>query len=171
MRMRRCNYRGCRELVDYQSRYCDKHQVVIDREHKERVTAPVVKESLRYQHVYKEAQKKYSREHRDVDSIAFYQSKRWKRLSHQVVVEDAYVSGASGVVLDDGNFIVDHIVKRSLLPESKWYDRDNLWVLSRAEHAIKTNVELKMIRDGNNDKVLRMNEYDWRRIINNLRKK
>ncbi|MFP7481509.1 hypothetical protein [Weissella paramesenteroides] len=69
----------------------------------------------------------------------------------------------------DSDTAVDHVVKRSLLDKSEWYDRDNLWLLSRGEHRIKTNVELKAIAQGRSDELREMGRDDWKRIIEKLR--
>ena len=171
MRMRRCSYRGCRELVPYENHYCERHQTQRETERLERFEAYEKSQegSLRARHKNLEEQKKYTRESRDVDSGVFYASNRWRKLAKSVRVEKGYVSDVSGNILRDSDTQVDHVVKRSLLDKSEWYDRDNLWLLSRGEHRVKTNVELKMIAQGRSDELLRMGKDDWKSIIKKLR--
>lgn len=170
--MRRCSHRGCRELVPYENHYCEKHMVQRKAERIERFETYEKSQrgSLRARHKELEAQKKYDRESRDVDSTAFYLSNRWRKLAKSIRVEKGYVSDVSGKILRDSDTQIDHIVKRTLLDESAWYDRDNLWLLSRGEHRVKSNVEMKMISQGRSDELRQMTKEDWARIIKKLRK-
>lgn len=172
MRMRRCNYRGCRELISYDDKYCGKHKVAVDEQRVRRMAEydRTQQGSLAYEHKMKEAYKDYNTNVRDEDSSVFYASRRWRKLANSVRVSKGYVSDVSGKILRDSDTQVDHVVKRSLLPKSEWYDRDNLWLLSRAEHSIKTNVEKKMLRENRVDELKAMNEEDWQRILKNIMK-
>ncbi|MFP7153540.1 hypothetical protein [Weissella paramesenteroides] len=169
--MRRCSYRGCRELVPYENHYCEKHQTQRENERVKRFEAYEKSQegSLRARHKELEAQRRYTAESRDVDSAVFYASNRWRKLAKSIRVEKGYVSDVSGKILRDSDTAVDHVVKRSLLDKSEWYDRDNLWLLSRGEHRIKTNVELKAIAQGRSDELREMGRDDWKRIIEKLR--
>lgn len=172
MRMRRCNYRGCRDLIDYSDKYCEKHKVVVDKQRVERMAEfdKSQKSSLAYEHRVKQAYKDYNTNVRDEDSSVFYASRRWRKLANSVRVSKGYVSDVSGKILRDSDTQVDHIIKRSLLPKSEWYDRDNLWLLSRAEHAVKTNMEKKMLRENRVDELKAMSMEDWQRILKNIMK-
>lgn len=70
------------------------------------------------------------------------------------------VSGASGQMLNDHDYIVDHIVKRDLCDDK--FDMNNLWLLSRAEHNVKTKLEQQL----SDDQIKNMTKTDWRRLIN-----
>lgn len=172
MRMRRCNYRGCRELIDYSDKYCEKHKAAVDEQRVKRLREydRTQQGSLAYNHKMKEVYKDYNANVRDEDSTMFYASRRWRKLANSVRVSKGYVSDVSRKILSDTDTQVDHVVKRSLLPKSEWYDRDNLWLLSRAEHSIKTNVEKKMLRENRVDELKAMNEEDWQRILKNIMK-
>ena len=172
MRMRRCNYRGCRELISYDDKYCEKHKVAVDEQRVKRMAEfdRTQQGSLAYEHRVRQAYKDYNDNVRDEDSAMFYQNKRWRKLANSVRVSKGYVSDVSGKILRDSDTQVDHIVKRSLLPRERWYDRDNLWLLSRAEHSIKTNIEKKMLRENRVDELKAMNKEDWERILKNITK-
>ena len=150
MRVHRCNFIGCRELVPEGDKFCPLHQVANDKQ-RQRYLQEIddnLKGTLREAHLKRQAQAKYDAEVRDQDATAFYHSKRWVKLSKYVKVKQGYISEVSGQVLNDNDCQVDHIVMRSLLPKEQWYDQDNLWLISRREHQLKTAIEAKMIRDG-----------------------
>ena len=170
--MRRCNYRGCRELINYNDKYCEKHKALTDELRVKRMAEHDRSQqgSLAYAHNMKQAYKDYNANVRDEDSAMFYASRRWRKLANSVRVSKGYVSDVSGKILRDSDTQVDHVVKRSLLPKSEWYDRDNLWLLSRAEHSIKSNIEKKMLRENRVDELKAMNEEDWQRILKNIMK-
>lgn len=170
--MRRCNYRGCRELINYNDKYCEKHKALTDELRVKRMAEHDRSQqgSLAYAHKMKQAYKDYNANVRDEDSAMFYASRRWRKLANSVRVSKGYVSDVSGKILRDSDTQVDHIIKRSLLPKSEWYDRDNLWLLSRAEHSIKSNMEKKMIRENRVDELKAMKKEDWQRILKNIMK-
>lgn len=170
--MRRCNYRGCRELINYNDKYCEKHKALTDELRVKRMAEHDRSQqgSLAYAHKMKQAYKDYNANVRDEDSAMFYASRRWRKLANSVRVSKGYVSDVSGKILRDSDTQVDHVVKRSLLPKSEWYDRDNLWLLSRAEHSIKSNMEKKMIRENRVDELKAMKKEDWQRILKNIMK-
>lgn len=170
--MRRCNYRGCRELINYNDKYCEKHKALTDELRVKRMAEHDRSQqgSLAYAHNMKQAYKDYNANVRDEDSAMFYASRRWRKLANSVRVSKGYVSDVSGKILRDSDTQVDHIIKRSLLPKSEWYDRDNLWLLSRAEHSIKSNMEKKMIRENRVDELKAMKKEDWQRILKNIMK-
>ena len=167
MRVHRCNWIGCRELIPYDQKFCPLHEVSNQRqyEHYQQELSNSLKGTRRERHLNQQAQAKYDAEVRDQDATAFYHSKRWVRLSKYVKVKQGYTSEVSGQVLEDSNTQVDHVVKRSLLPKERWYDQDNLWLISRHEHSIKTNIENKMVRDGKADVLKHLGKEWWTKVI------
>ena len=167
MRVHRCNWIGCMELVPQGSKFCPLHQDANDKQ-RQRYQAELSKSlagTRRERHLKRQAQAKYDAEVRDTDAIAFYHSKRWVKLSRYVKVKASYTSAISGQVLNDNDCQVDHIVMRSLLPKEQWYDQDNLWLISRHEHSIKTAIEAKMIRDGKSNVLKHLNKSWWNKVI------
>ncbi|MBU7556838.1 HNH endonuclease [Weissella paramesenteroides] len=125
-----------------------------------------LKGTLREAHLKRQAQQKYDEEVRDADATSFYHSKRWVRLSKYVKVKQGYISEVSGRLLSDNDCQVDHIIKRSLLSKEQWYDQDNLWLLSRQEHYIKSNIERHMIKTGKQDVLRHLSKKWWSKVIN-----
>lgn len=167
MRVHRCNWIGCRELVPYDQKFCELHEVSNQRqyEHYQQELSQSLKGTRRERHLNQVAQAKYDAEVRDTDAIAFYHNKRWVRLSKYVKVMAGYTSEVSGRLLNDNNCQIDHVVKRSLLPKEQWYDQDNLWLISRHEHSIKTAIESKMVRDGKADVLKHLDKEWWKKVI------
>lgn len=162
MRMHRCNFLACRELVPTEEKFCKVHteqnQALRDKylsDYKEGI-----KGSLKERHDNAIANKKYNEESRSTESREFYSSTRWVKTANHVRVRDSYTSAVSGKILNDCDIQVDHIIKRDILPKEDWYDTSNLWLLSRREHQLKTSIELKMVREGKTD-VLRHLGKDW----------
>lgn len=162
MRMHRCNFLGCRELVPTGKKFCKVHteQNQADRDRYMNDYKEGIKGSLKERHDNSVAQRKYNEETRSTESREFYSGTRWVKTANHVRIRDSYTSAVSGKILDDGDIQVDHIVKRDLLDKADWYDTSNLWLLSRREHQLKTSIELKMIRQGKTD-VLRHLGKDW----------
>jgi len=167
MRMRRCNWLNCQELIPYEDKYCAIHQVANDKRQQHMLNGidNNLKGTMREAHLKRQAQQKYDEEVRDTDGIGFYHSKRWVKLSHYIKVKQGYTSEVSGKLLSDNDCQVDHVVKRSLLPEDRWYDQDNLWLISRHEHSIKTAIESKMIRDGKSNVLKHLDKAWWTKVI------
>lgn len=124
-----------------------------------------IKGSLKERHDKREAQERYNINSRDEVATAFYSTTRWKKVANHVRVRDNYLSAISKQILGDGDTQVDHIVKRELLPKEDWYDTENLWLLSRREHQLKTSMESKMIRDGKGDMLRNLDREWWRRVL------
>ena len=167
MRVHRCNWVGCRVLCQQGDKFCPLHQVANDKQ-RQRYLQEIddnLKGTLREAHLKRQAQAKYDAEVRDQDATAFYHSKRWVKLSKYVKVKQGYTSEVSGQLLSDNDCQVDHVVKRSLLSQDQWYDQDNLWLLSRAEHSIKTAIESKMIRDGKSNVLKHLDKAWWIKVI------
>ena len=167
MRVHRCNWIGCRELVPQGDKFCPLHAEANQRqyEHYAQELSQNLKGTRKARHDNQIAQAKYDAEVRDQDATAFYHSKRWVKLSRYVKVKQGYISEVSGQVLNDNDCQVDHVVKRSLLPKEQWYDQDNLWLLSRHEHSIKTAIETKMIRDGKSNVLTHLDKQWWKKVI------
>ena len=167
MRVHRCNWIGCRELVPYDQKFCELHEVSNQRqyEHYQQELSQSLKGTRRERHMNQQAQAKYDMETRDQDATAFYHSRRWVKLSRYVKVKQGYISEVSGQVLSDNNTQLDHVTKRSLLPKEQWYDTSNLWLLSKREHSIKTAIEAKMVRDGKADVLKHLDKEWWKKVI------
>lgn len=167
MRVHRCNWVGCRELVPYDQKFCELHEVSNQRqyEHYQQELSQSLKGTRRERHMNQQAQAKYDMETRDQDATAFYHSKRWVKLSKYVKVKQGYISEVSGQVLSDNDTQLDHVIKRSLLPKEQWYDTSNLWLLSKREHSIKTAIEAKMIRDGKSNVLKHLDKQWWTKVI------
>ena len=167
MRVHRCNFIGCRLLVPEGSKFCPLHQMANDkqREHYQQELSQSLKGTRRERHMNQQAQAKYDMETRDQDAVSFYHSKRWVRLSKYVKVKQGYTSEITGRLLSDGDCQIDHVVKRSLLPKEQWYDQDNLWLISRHEHSIKTAIEAKMVRDGKSNVLKHLDKIWWKKVI------
>ena len=162
MRMHRCNFLGCRQLVPTGEKFCKKHteQNQNDRDRYMNDYKEGIKGSLKERHDNSIANKKYNEETRSKESREFYSGTRWSHTANHIRIRDSYTSAVSGKILNDGDIQVDHIIKRDLLAKKDWYDTSNLWLLSRREHQLKTAIELKMLRDGKAD-VLRHLGKDW----------
>lgn len=162
MRMHRCNYLGCRVLVSMNDKFCDQHAEENKRDRDMALSKykEGIKGSLKEQHDNRQAQKKYNEETRDSTATEFYHSVRWTKIANHVRVRDSYMSGVSGKILNNGDIQVDHVIKRELLDKERWYDTENLWLLSRREHQLKTSIELKLLRE-NRQNVLRNLDKDW----------
>lgn len=167
MRAHRCNWIGCRELVPQGDKFCPIHQVANDkqREHYAQELSNSLKGTRKERHDNQVAQQKYDSQVRDQDATAFYHSKRWVKLSRYVKVKQGYTSELSGHVLSDNDCQIDHIIKRSLLPKEEQYNQENLWLISRHEHSIKTAIEAKMLRDGKTEVLRHLNKSWWTKVI------
>lgn len=144
-----CNWRGCNEIIPQTHKYCDYHY----RLHLQ---------SPRYQNRIKklQADRRYNHTRRDQEANRFYHSKRWTRTRDTVKNRDLMVSGASGQMLNDHDYIVDHVIKRDLCSDK--FDMNNLWLLSRAEHNVKTKLEQQL----SDNQLKTMTKTQWRRLIN-----
>ena len=167
MRVHRCNFVGCRVLCQQGDKFCPLHQVANDkqREHYQQELSNSLKGTRRERHLNQQAQAKYDAEVRDQDATAFYHSKRWVKLSRYVKLKASYTSAISGQVLNDNDCQIDHVIKRSLLPVEEQYNQDNLWLISRKEHQLKTAIEAKMIRDGKSNVLKHLDKSWWKKVI------
>lgn len=141
-----CNYLGCHEIVSNNHKYCDYHY----RLHQQKWKQSQSRQDKR------RADRQYNHDRRDQEANAFYHSKRWTDIRDFVKNRDMMTSGLSGKVLNDHDYIVDHIVPRRLCSDQ--LDPSNLWILSRSEHNRKTKYEEKLP-----DEVLKsLTAEDWR---------
>lgn len=167
MRVHRCNWIGCMELVPQGDKFCELHEVSNQRqrEHYQQELSQNLKGTRRERHLNQVSQAKYDAEVRDQDAVSFYHSRRWVKLSRYVKVKASYTSAISGQVLNDSDTQIDHVAPRRLLPKEQWYDQDNLWLISRREHQLKTAIEAKMIRDGKTEVLRHLNKSWWTKVI------
>lgn len=149
-----CNWRGCQQIIPKDKRFCDEHQALHDKQWSPRYT----KQSKRM------ADKVYNHFRRDQEANAFYHSKAWTEVRDYVKQRDKMISGLSHRMLNDHDYIVDHIVPRRLVDDP--LDAHNLWLLSRREHNRKTKYEEVFP-----DSVLkRLTADDWRQKLSINRK-
>lgn len=152
MLLHKCNYRGCTQIVPKEHKFCDYHYRIWRHQHHAFNRAKKLK-----------ADREYNMYSRDREANRFYHSREWTRTRNAVKNRDLMQSGASGQMLSDHDYIVDHIVKRDLCNDK--YDMNNLWLLSRAEHNIKTRLERQL----SDSQLKSMTKSDWRRLINDKR--
>lgn len=144
-----CNYRGCNQIIPKNHKYCDYHY-------------RIVKSQPHYFNRQRKlkADRVYNHERRDQEANRFYHSKSWTITRDAVKQRDMMISGVSGMMLSDHDYIVDHVIKRDLCKDK--LDMNNLWLLSREEHNIKTRLEQQM----SDNQLRQMTKTDWRRLIN-----
>lgn len=142
-----CLERGCKRIVPVKQRYCTEHaklhqpfNTVTKQEHKD---------------YYKD----YNHNKRDQKANDFYHSKQWQAVRSYVVNRDMYSSAISGNVITEGDLIVDHIIRRDLVTDP--LATNNLWCLSRSEHAIKTQLEESIMKQPNGATKLKHISANW----------
>lgn len=148
MRVHVCNQRMCREVIPIGKRYCEEHVKLHQPFQK------VTKQERR--HYYKE----YNQHTRDQQANEFYHSKQWTTVRNYVVNRDMYSSAITGKVIPNGDLIVDHKVRRDVY-EGDPLDADNLWCLSRSEHAVKTQLEESIMKQPNGTNKLKHISREW----------
>lgn len=136
-----CTYRLCHVLIPINDRYCTKHDYLEN-------------DRAKYRNKY------YNKYYRNQEANAFYQSKQWKQLRKHIVITHNYTSQVSGRILPDKDIIVDHIIPRRV-DKTKELLSDNLWLLSRKEHNIKTHIEDKILAKPNGDNIITHLDKDW----------
>lgn len=146
-RVHECNERGCRRIVPLKQRYCEEHSKL------HQPFQNVTKRERR--HYYRE----YNANNRDQQANNFYHSKQWTAVRNYVTHRDMYTSAVSGRVLSDHDVIVDHVVRRDLVGDP--LDVNNLWLLSRSEHAIKTQLEESIMKQPHGRSKLRRISREW----------
>lgn len=151
MLVHECNALGCHAVVLQGYKYCDKHY----REHVAKWSAS---RDQRHKRIYN---KRYNQYERDQDRNHFYHSAEWTNVRDYVKLRDFMTSAVSGKVLTDHDYIVDHVIPLRLCDQSQRLDADNLWLLSRSEHNIKTKLERTM----NNEQLKQMNKESWHKLL------
>lgn len=152
MRVHTCQEPLCRKVIPIEDKYCDRHQKL----------HPMYSNVSKTEH--KQLYKEYNKYQRDQVADAFYHSTQWTKVRNYVVSRDMYSSGVTGKVLDDKDAIVDHVHPRRLVDNP--LDTENLWILSRTEHNIKTRLEESIQEKPNGDNILRhMSKETWKRYI------
>lgn len=124
-----CCWRNCNKIIPKNQKYCDYHKSLHDKQWSQHYS----KEDKRT------ADRVYNYTRRDQEANAFYHNKEWTKVRDYVKRRDLMRSGLSGRVLNNHDYIVDHIKPRRLCNNP--FDVDNLWLLSRAEHNRKTKYE------------------------------
>ena len=147
VRVHICNQRGCRRVVPLHQRYCEEH----------------AKLHQPYQGVTEQERRRYYKSYnandRDHQANDFYHSTQWTAVRNYVVTKNMYTSAVTGRVISDGDLIVDHIIRRDLCNDP--LDTDNLWCLSRSEHAIKTQLEESIMKQPNGATKLKHISKEW----------
>lgn len=167
MRTHECWKRGCHVLCRPGHDYCPKHEA----EHQQERFAALkrFKQSKAYQQYNKNRYRKYNAEQRDPEANAFYQSNRWSKTREFIKARDMMIDGATGRVLADHDYIVDHIVPRRLCKDP--FDPANLWLLSRKEHYRKTQIKERIANQSNGDNKLRhIDKKIWIKWLNEKQK-
>ena len=150
-----CNWNGCNEIIPVGEKYCQKHKKLHNQKWSNRYTKSDKKI----------ADKVYNHTRRDQEANTFYHQKAWTETRDYVKQRDKMISGLSGRMLNDHNFIVDHIVPRRLVKDP--LDTSNLWLLSRQEHNRKTKYEEALP-----DSVLvKLTRDDWKHKLSINRKR
>lgn len=156
-------------------RYCHEHWLQHRQEHLKAIKENQqnkVKDPLYQAHMANkqqindsERQQFYNQHKRDKQASQFYNSNRWRKTSSLVCARDNMCSGRTGLVLDDHDFAVDHIVRRDLCNDP--YDLSNLWLLSRRDHDRKTRIEEAILKKPNGVNILKhMTKQRWIQYLN-----
>lgn len=149
-----CNWNNCNEIIPVGEKYCRKHKKL----HNQKWSNQYTKSDKKI------ADKIYNHTRRDQEANAFYHNKAWTETRDYVKRRDKMISGLSGRMLNDHDFIVDHIVPRRLVKDP--LDTNNLWLLSRQEHNRKTKYEEALP-----DSVLvKLTRDDWKHKLSINRK-
>lgn len=141
MRMHECRKNTCHNLIAMNKNYCEQHQKL-------------------EQELIKKRNKDYNANRRDKEANSFYHSKAWQLKRKQAVLRNNYISEVSNTILNDKDIIVDHIVPRRV-DKDKELDINNLWLLSRREHNIKTRIEDRILAKPNGVNIIRHLDKAW----------
>lgn len=119
---RRCEYGGCRKLVDVGNRYCNDHRTQKNKEYNKQIrTNSVVT----------------ANGHTNKEIAQFYASKEWRKVREQILVRDNYICQPclSKGVIHEANLV--HHKNDELRSPNGWarrLDEDNLEAINRACH-------------------------------------
>lgn len=148
-----CGFTGCHKVIPFRFRYCKQHASIMSQEYRHDKQSTDSKLSKSSRNHY------YNQFKRDKEANQFYHSKAWTQTRDYVKVRDMMISGASGRMLTDHNYIVDHIIPRRLCDNP--LDDRNLWLLSRQEHNTKTKLEETMT----DQQLKSMTKTKWKQLI------
>ncbi|WP_242362024.1 HNH endonuclease signature motif containing protein [Limosilactobacillus antri] len=155
-----CAEIACHNVISFRYKYCNYHAALHKRQWLQYVADRPVDHDKKLV-----ADKVYNHERRDQEANAFYHSIRWTRCRDYVKQRDMMLSGLSGRLLNDHDYIVDHIIPRRLCRDP--FDPNNLWLLSRSEHNRKTKYEDKLP----DSLLLSLTKDDWRHKLSINRKR
>ena len=112
--LHRCGHAGCRELIDYDVKYCERH-----------------KDS------YSKQYNKF-RWNNQNDYVKFYNSKAWRELSKSALIDSYYTCKMCG----QDAVLSDHIIPTEI-DWNKRLDKNNIQTLCHRCHTIKTREDEK----------------------------
>lgn len=150
---RECTKPTCHELVQYPSKWCDKHQIEINNKRAEyRAEQSSKRQAL------------YNRHNRSKEANSFYHTKQWQQTRNYVINRDHYICQVCGEPVNDRK-IIDHIVPRRI-DKSLELNTDNLWTLCYRCHRIKTLKEEQIINSPNGiNKIKHLSKDRWIKYI------
>lgn len=152
-----CGERGCRAVIPMNERYCKTHKPQHQYNYKRNNFTQEQK---------KRANKHYNLYERDQEANSFYHSRAWTKVANYVRNRDMMTSGATGKPLSDHHVIVDHITPRKYLTREEALNTENLWLLSRKEHNIKTKIEESIANSPNGvNKLKHLSREWWSKVI------
>lgn len=91
-----------------------------------------------------------------------YSKRKWIKVRDERRKLDDYTCKLCGEQYKTPQSItIDHIIMRKLLPESKWYDIDNLWTLCKCCNGVKQRIESKT----DTHSLINRTKTEWRQLI------
>lgn len=165
-----CGYPNCREWVQGNNRYCDKHHTM---RHAEYEHLKDEKKRLHNSQLYNELlanrrrgrQRHYNQTKRDAESVKFYRSATWKQVRDYRIAYDQYTCQCCGNNYQANRLTADHIVMRKLLPPKQQLDWHNLWTLCNRCNVIKQRLEINLQKENKIEQLKNMSMADWRQLI------
>lgn len=151
-----CGHKFCRNIVPLDQRYCPEH----------------LEDGKRYANVSRQQKladnKRYDLFQRDAKANSFYHSSQWTQLRNYIVAKDMNTCAVCGNVIDDTK-IVDHIVPLRVDSNLK-LNKDNLWVLCKHDHNLKTKLEEQILTKPNGTNIIKhMSKENWIKYIKERR--
>lgn len=165
-----CGYPNCREWVQGNNRYCDKHHAMRQAEYQH---VKDERQKMRNSSLYNELianrtrgkQRHYNLNRRDAESIRFYRSGQWKQIRDYRIAYDQYTCQCCGNNYQASRLTADHIVMRKLLSPKQQLDWHNLWTLCNRCNAVKQQLEIKFQKKGKVEQLKSMSKSDWKKMI------
>lgn len=168
MRTHECWHQSCHRLCEPGHDYCSMHEVQHKQEQLERLHK--YHQTEQYHQYHKQWQREYNHNERDPIANKFYHSTQWTKTRDYVKRRDLMIDGSTGRMLNDHDYIVDHIVPRRYCHDP--YDTDNLWLLSRHQHNRKTLIEQAVEAKPNGvNKLKHISKGTWKRWLNEKKPK